>query len=324
MRTIDAATVEATLSYPALVDVLAGAFRTGAHAPRRHHHTIRLDDRPDATWLLMPAWTAAGAGAETAGRYAGVKLVSVFPDNGVRHRKPAIYGVYLLISTETGEPLALIDAPRLTVWRTAAASALAARHLARAEARRLAMIGAGALAPYLIRAHASVRPIREVAIFNRTRANAEKVRAEVALALPHVVVQVVPDAETAIRGADIVASATISSEPVIRGEWLTPGCHVDCVGGYRPDMREADDEVIRRASIFVDTRAGAMHEAGDIVVPLKSGLLQEAGIRGDLYDIARGTAPPRHGDDEITFFKSVGASIEDLAAAVHLYERIAA
>jgi len=324
MRTIDAATVEAMLRYPDLVDVLAEAFRTGAHAPPRHHHTISLDGRPDATWLLMPAWTAAETGAATAGAYAGVKLVSVFPDNGVRFAKPAIQGVYLLISTATGEPLALIDAPRLTVWRTAAASALASRHLARPEASRLAMLGAGALAPYLVRAHASVRPIGEVALYNRTRATAVALAGELVRAMPHLAVTVAPDAETAVRGADIVTSATISKEPVIRGAWLSPGTHVDCVGAYRPDMREADDDVIRRARIWVDTRAGALHEAGDIVVPMASGLIGEGDIQGDLYDIARGCSPGRRSAEEITFFKSVGASIEDLAAAIYLYERTSA
>lgn len=322
MRTIDAAAIDGVLAYPALVDVLAEAFRTGAHAPPRHHHTIALDGRPDATWLLMPAWTASGAGSATAGAYAGVKLVSVFPDNGARFSKPAIQGVYLLISTETGEPLALLDAPRLTVWRTAAASALAARHLARPDARRLAMLGAGALAPYLIRAHASVRPIREVAIWNRTPANAEALRATLARTDPALTVTLAATPEAAISGADIVSSATISKEPLIRGAWLAPGMHIDCVGAYRPDMREADDEVIRRARLWVDTRAGAMHEAGDIVMPLAAGLIGEHHITGDLYDIARGTCSLRNGSDEITFFKSVGASIEDLAAAVHLYERI--
>ena len=321
MRTIDAATVEATLSYPALVDVLEEGFRAGAHAPTRHHHTIKLNGRPDATWLLMPAWTASQAGGAGAGKYAGVKLVSVFPDNGQRTGNPAIYGVYLLISTETGEPLALIDAPKLTVWRTAAASALASRYLARADARKLAMVGAGALAPYLIRAHASVRPIDQVTIWNRTLAHAETVQAELAKTNPELSVRVVSDIEGAVRDADIVSTATISKEPVVRGAWLKPGSHLDCVGGFRPDMREADDDVIKRARVWVDTRDGATHEAGDIVIPLASGVLKAADINGDLYDIARGICPVRGSSDEITFFKSVGASIEDLTAAVFVYER---
>jgi alanine dehydrogenase len=320
MRVIDAAGVAAALSYPALVDTLAAAFRTGAHAPLRHHHAIPLDGRPDATLLMMPAWTARAAGAATAGAYMGVKLVTVFPDNGQRGL-PAVQGAYLLASAETGVPLALIDGPSLTAWRTAAASALASRALSRPDASCMAMVGAGALAPYLIRAHASVRPIRAVSIWNRTRPNAEALAAALRATEPSLDVTVADDRETAVRAADLVSCATISGTPLICGDWLRPGCHLDLVGAFRPDMREADDACVRRARIWVDTRAGGLHEAGDIVMPLAAGVIRETDIRGDLFDLARGPAPQRSADGDITLFKSVGASIEDLAAAVAVYER---
>lgn len=318
MRVIDAAGVSKALAYPELVDLLDEGFRAGAVAPPRHHHTVKLEGRPDATLLLMPAWTSSAPGTETAGRYIGIKQVTVFPDNA-RIGKPAIYGAYLLLSTETGEPLALLDAPALTVWRTAGASALAARYLARPDASRMLMVGAGALAPYLVRAHASVRPIREVMLWNRSRDRAEALQRD--LAGTGLAVSVVEDVEAAAREADLISTATISSTPVIRGAWLKPGCHVDCVGAYRPDMRETDDEVVRRARIWVDTMAGGLHEAGDVVMPLKAGVIRESDIIGDLFGLARGTAPRRGSADEITMFKSVGASIEDLIAAVAVYER---
>jgi alanine dehydrogenase len=318
MRFIDATAVESALGYPQLVDVLEDAFRQGAIAPLRHHHPIKLEGRPEAMLLLMPAWTTSAPGAATAGRYIGVKLVTVFPDNA-RLGKPSVYGAYLLLSTETGEPLALIDAPSLTVWRTAAASALAARHLARPDARRMLMVGAGALAPYLVRAHASVRPIREVVLWNRSRARAEALQPK--LTGIGLSVSVAEDLEAAARSADLISTATISAQPLIRGAWLKPGCHVDCVGAYRPDMRETDDEVVRRARIWVDTMAGGLNEAGDIVIPLKAGVIRERDVLGDLFALSRGTAPRRNSPDEITMFKSVGASIEDLAAAIAVYER---
>jgi ornithine cyclodeaminase len=321
MRTIDAKSIEESLGYPFLVDVLDEAFRAGAIAPLRHHHTIELAGRPDATLLLMPAWTSSATGATTAGLYAGVKLVTVFPDNGERQGLPAIAGIYLLLSAETGEPLALLDGPKLTTWRTAAASALAARYLARPDAKRLVMVGAGALAPYLVRAHASVRPIREITIWNRSRANADRLANE--LSALGVTATVTDDLEAAVRRADVVSTATISKVPVIQGEWLAPGTHLDCVGAFRPDMRETDDACVRRARVWVDTRAGGLNEAGDIVIPLKSGALKEEHIQGDLFEMARGTAPLRQANDDITMFKSVGASIEDLAAAVAVYERTA-
>ena len=210
MRFIDADTIEARLSYPALVDVLATAFRDGVIAPPRHHHAVPLKDRPEATWLLMPAISAApgDGGQPTAGAYMGIKSVTVFPDNAQRSGKPAIHGMYLLLSTETGETLAILDATRLTVWRTAAASALAARYLARPDTSRMLMVGAGALAPYLIRAHASVRPIREVQVWNRTPAAAEKIAA--AFAGSALNVRAVTDLEAAARSADLISTATIS------------------------------------------------------------------------------------------------------------------
>jgi len=319
MRVITADEIEAALDYPMLVDVLESAFRLGAIAPPRHHHPIKLADRPEATLLLMPAWSSSKPGAETAGRYIGIKSVTVFPD-AARFSKPAVQGAYLLLSTETGEPLALMDAPRLTVWRTAAASALAARYLAPAKATRMLMVGAGALAPYLVRAHASVRPIREVAIWNRTPGSAQRLAGK--LAAIGLAASATEDLEAAVRSADLISTATLSTTPLIRGAWLKPGTHLDCVGAFRPDMRETDDDVVRRARMWVDTREGAMREAGDLVQPLKAGVIEESKIEGDLYELARGTAPLHRSDDDITMFKSVGAAIEDLAAAIAVYEAI--
>jgi ornithine cyclodeaminase/alanine dehydrogenase-like protein (mu-crystallin family) len=318
MRFIDASQVSQALSYPALVDILDAAFRTGAISPLRHHHKIALENRPEAMLLLMPAWQAASAGALTAGHYIGIKMVTVFPDNGPRLSKPAIYGVYLLLSSESGEPLAILDAPTLTVWRTAAASALASRYVSRPDASRMVMVGAGALAEYLIRAHASVRPIKQVSLWNRSPANAAALVAK--FAGSELEVTVVADLEAAVRKADIVSTATISAIPLIKGAWLQAGAHLDCVGAYRPDMRESDDDCVRRARLWVDTRIGGLNEAGDVVIPLKAGVITEAHILGDLYELSRGQAPLRTSLTDITMFKSVGASIEDLAAAVAVWE----
>jgi alanine dehydrogenase len=321
MRIFDGAKVEAALSYPALVDILQAAFARGAVMPTRHHHPIALEGRPEAMILLMPAWETSAPGAHTAGRFLGVKSVTVFPDNATRG-KPAIYGTYLLGSAETGETLAVMDATTLTAWRTAAASALAARYLARPDATRLVMVGAGALAPCLIRAHAAVRPIRHVQIWNRSRARAEKLAARLAdTGLP---VSVTEDLEGAVREADVISTATLSAEPLVQGAWLKPGAHLDCVGAYRPSMRETDDEAVRRARVFVDTHAGAFAEAGDLLQPLAAGVVDKTAVLGDLFDLCRSTVPGRATADEITMFKSVGAAIEDLAAAIAVYEHYGA
>jgi ornithine cyclodeaminase/alanine dehydrogenase-like protein (mu-crystallin family) len=316
MRFFDGAAVDAALAYPGLVDILQAAFKQGAIAPLRHHHAIALAGRPEATLLLMPAWEASAPGAATAGRHLGVKTITVFPDNAAR-AKPAVFGTYLLLSAETGETLAVMDATRLTAWRTGAASALASRYLSRADASRLLMVGAGALAPHLVAAHASVRPIREVALWNRSPDRARVLAGT--LAARGLDVSIVGNLEAAVRRADIVSAATISAEPLIRGDWLAPGTHVDCVGAYKPSMRETDDAVVRRARIYVDTRPGAFAEAGDIVQPLQAGVIGKEAVLGDLFDLARGTVAGRQTPQEITFFKSVGAAIEDLAAAIAVY-----
>jgi ornithine cyclodeaminase len=310
MRFVSAAEIDGALNYPDLIAALRDAFRAGITVPLRHHHTLK---RPgaDATLILMPAWHD-GPG------FLGVKIVSVFPENRAKG-KPSVMGTYLLLAGDTGEPLATFDGVALTLWRTAAASALAASYLARHDARVLAMIGAGALAPRLIAAHAAVRPIDEVVIWNRTD---EKARALAgSLDRPGLLVRAVGDLDRAVAEADIVSAATLSSQPLILGDWLKPGTHLDLVGAYLPTMREADDAVVRRSRVYVDTRAGALHEAGDIVQPIAAGILAEDSI-ADLFDLVRGRVRGRQGADEITLFKSVGTAIEDLTAAVLVYRRL--
>jgi ornithine cyclodeaminase/alanine dehydrogenase-like protein (mu-crystallin family) len=315
LQVIGPEAVDAALSWQGLIAALGEAFRQGAVQPVRHHHAIERPGGEDSTLLLMPAWTDFSRAAQG---YAGVKIVTVSPANN-RVNLPAVTGVYLLMHGETGAPLALIDGPRLTLWRTAAASALAASFLARADAGNLLVIGAGALAPFLVRAHCSVRPIRAVRVWNRTAANAsrlaETLRAEGLDA------EAAGDLDAALAWADIVSSATISPSPLVKGALLKPGAHVDLVGAYLPTMRESDDDAVRRASVFVDVRESALEEAGDIVQPLRSGALREPDVRADLYDLCRGKHAGRGHAEEITLFKSVGAAIEDLAGGIAVYER---
>ncbi len=308
MRIITSAEVEAALEFKDLIERLRETFRKGAEVPVRHHHAI--GGGSDATLLLMPAWQT--------GRHIGIKLVTVFPHNGERSL-PSVMGAYLLLSGTTGEPLAMIDGPTLTVKRTAAASALAAGYLARQDSERLLMIGTGALAPYLIRAHAEVRPICNVLIWGRNPDKAEQLARR--LNRRDFKVAATTDLEAAVQGAHIISAATMALEPLIKGIWLQPGQHLDLVGGFRPDMREADDDAVSRARVFVDTRDGACSEAGDIVQPLESGVLTQDDIAADLFDLTRGERAGRRFYDQITLFKSVGTALEDLGAAQLAYER---
>lgn len=319
MRIVTAADIAAVLTYRDLVDALAEAFRSDITVPLRHHHPIpQPDGVPEAMLLLMPAWTAAGDGS-----FVGTKIVSVYPGNGARNL-PAIYGSYVLSSGETGAPLAILDGTALTAWRTAAASALASRALSRVDSTRMVMVGAGALAPHLIQAHAAVRPLRHVAIWNRSRDKALALAEGMAGLVPGVTVTVATDLQSAVEEADIVSSATISAEPLVSGAWLKPGAHLDLVGGFTPRMRETDDVAVTRASLFVDTRKGGLNEAGDIVDPLKRGIIAESDVKADLFDLARKTHPGRTGSDEITLFKSVGTALEDLAAAMLVWRLLPA
>ncbi len=313
MRLISAAEIAAALKFPALIDAIADAFRAEITAPLRHHHAMARAGG-EATLLLMPAWTA-----EAATGFIGTKVVSVFPGNAARG-EASVTGTYLLMKGDTGEPLAAIDGRVFTLWRTAASSALAARFLAREDATHLLMIGAGALAPYLIRAHASVRPIRKIAVWNRARKRAETLAAE--LSLEGFDTRAADDLETEIRAADIVSCATLSPAPLVHGNWLQAGTHLDLVGGFKPTMREADDKTLRRARIYVDTRAGTLKEAGDIVDPLRRGVIRERDIRGDLFDLCRGHVKGRESASEITLFKSVGTAIEDLATAMLIWSHL--
>jgi ornithine cyclodeaminase len=301
--------MRAALPWPALVEALRAMFRSGCEMPVRHHHTVAVPDEPDATLLLMPAWVP--------GAYEGVKVANVFPGNAERGL-PAISASYLLSSGRTGELLAILEGGELTARRTAAASALAADYLARPDARTLVMVGTGRLALNLVQAHKAVRPIERVVVWGRNPDKAAAVARE-AEALG-VAASAADDLAAAVGEADIVSCATLSSQPLIRGDWLPEGCHLDLVGGFRPTMREADDAAIRRSTVFVDTRAGATKEAGDIVVPLETGLLTDDAIAADLHDLCRDAHPGRRSPAEITFFKSVGAALEDLAAAILAYE----
>lgn len=311
MLVLDEAQTRSALAWPALIDAIGEMFTRACVMPVRHHHAMEAPGERDATLLMMPAWVP--------GHYSGVKVLSVFPDNGTRGL-PAIYGTYLLSSGKTGEMLAIVDGGELTARRTAATSALAAKYLAREDASTLLVCGTGRLSLNLMQAHAVVRPLGRILVWGRNPETAGKTAEEArALGLP---AEVAPDLEAAARTADIISCATLSNDPLIKGEWLRAGAHLDLVGGFKPDMRETDDTAIRRASVFVDTRAGAMHEAGDIVQPLKSGALTPEGIRAELAELVGGTRPGRQEADEITLFKSVGAALEDLAGAILAYEQM--
>jgi ornithine cyclodeaminase len=310
MRYFDAAAIRARLPWPRILVALEAMLKDDVAAPLRTHHSIEVPGEPAAALLLMPAW-------RTGGRI-GVKLVTVFPGNAQRGER-AVGAVYALFDARNGVPLALFDGEEITARRTAGASAYAARHLARADARHLVLVGSGRLARGLVEAHRHVRPIERVSLWSRTPAHAQAAAADMAKdGLP---VTAIADLEPAVREADIVCCATLSTAPIVRGAWLAPGVHLDLVGAFKAAMRETDDAAIARADLIaVDSRAGALAEGGDIVQALQCGAIAERDIAADLAELARGAHPGRNRDDQVTVFKSVGFALEDLAAAEAVFD----
>jgi ornithine cyclodeaminase len=302
LRVYSAAEVHAALPWRALAQALEAAFVAGdTEVPLRHAHPLG----EGGSLLLMPAWSASAL---------GVKLVTVMPQAAALGL-PSVQANYLLSDRHTGAPLALLDGEALTVRRTAAASALAAQRLARVDARRLLMVGAGHLAPWLVRAHVALQPaLSHISIWARQSDRAEVVAQQ--LRSEGLDAEAVADLASAVAQADVVSCATTATVPLVQGAWLQPGTHLDLVGGFRADMREADDAAVGRcACIVVDTRAGALAEAGDLVQPLARGVITLARISGDLAELLRGDCTGRTHRDQITLFKSVGTALEDLAAA---------
>ena len=320
MRFITAPEIEIALDQKSLIEALRRAFRMGAsarpyQAPLRNRFYIENVHADPTILLNMPSWQVDGD--------LGIKMVTVNTGNPAKGL-PMVQGVYLFLDAGTGKVRGIIEAEMITVKRTAAASALASSYLSRSDASRLLIIGAGALARHFIDAHRAVRPISDVLVWNRTPKRAEELVAnyrlqEDASALNSI--GVTDDLEAAVSGADIVTCITASSEPVIFGDWVREGTHVDLVGAFSPDSRESDDALVQKARIFVDTRTGALAEAGDLIIPMNKGLISEEDDAADLFDLTQGERDGRRFYEQITLFKNCGSAIEDLVAARLAYQR---
>ncbi|MEG3182174.1 hypothetical protein [Sphingomonas sp. LT1P40] len=298
------AAVAAALPLDRLIDYMESGLTIPINAPLR----MAIGGDHGRELLIMPA---------VSDRFAGIKMLTVVPANTIENR-PINGGLFALFDATTGAALATMDAGELTARRTAAVSAIASRRLARSDAATLLLLGTGHIAPYLAEAHAAVLPLESIAIWgrrgDRTAACVEAVKSR----LPGLHIQGVDDLEPAMRNADVVTAATRSRDPLIRGEWLREGTHVDLVGGYRPDMREIDDVGMLRGSIYVDTREGVLAEAGDLRSPIERGVIDPSAILGDLAVLLGGAG--RVDAREITVFKSVGSAMSDLIAAQMVWE----
>ena len=304
--------VENNTQFPDLIKALKTGFSSkDIIVPKRHHHDFPNPSvGKDSTLLLMPAWSPS--------KESGVKIVTVSPENS-KFDLPSINGTYIYLDAEKGTVKAILDAKNLTAKRTAAASALASSFLSKTNSNSLLMIGTGALSINLIKAHASVRPIKTVFIWGRNFEKAKEIASQ--LKDENYSVQPIKTIEEKITEVDIISTATLSKTPLVLGHQLKEGQHIDLVGAYKKDMREADNETILRASIYVDTYQGGLKESGDIVIPLEKGIIKEQDIKADLFELCSGTKKGRNNSNEITVFKSVGHALEDLIAAKYYYNQ---
>ncbi|WP_226507033.1 ornithine cyclodeaminase family protein [Pseudomonas sp. MWU16-30317] len=310
MLIIDTEKTRALLPFEQLVPALAQAFREEVQVPLRHNHAIHPDSAMPGCMLLMPAWNNQG--------FLGIKTVTIYPQNAAVGL-PGLHSTYMLHSATTGAPLALIDGNEITSRRTAAASALAADYLSRAQSSSLLVVGAGRVASLLPYAYRVIRPIQRVAVWDINPAQATRLVDQ--LQADGFEAQVADDLGQACAAADIVTCATLSTTPLIRREWLKPGTHLDLIGGFTPLMRESDDACFDGTEVFIDTAEAPM-KAGDLLSPLQSGVLQRTDIRADLAALCRDLHPGRTGETQITVFKAVGTALEDLAAAQLVYLQV--
>lgn len=294
------------LPYPDLIIALQQAFEQGGETPLRHSHSVKNENGTDNLLLLMPCWQQ--------GDMLGIKMVMVCPDNHKQNLE-SVRSTYILSDANTGENLALMDGDELTARRTACASALASSYLSNPASDKMLMIGTGKIASHLIHAHSAIRDLKEIYVWGRNMKNAEKLANTLNKELDASICAV-QSPDKCANICDIISCATMSSEPVLKGEWLNSNKqqHIDLVGAYTPDMREADNDVVTSCDIYVDTYEGALAEAGDIIAPIKNGIISRSDVLSELSEMIKPDfklKKPRRS----TMFKSVGTALEDLAAA---------
>ena len=325
MQLIDAATTRRHLGMAPLIEALRAMFITGCEVPARHTHRIEGGDGhadTSGTLLLMPAWRP--------GALLGLKTVTIFPGNG-RLDLPALHSTYLLFDARSGAPLAQLDGDEITSRRTAAASALAASFLARVDASRLLVVGSGRVASLLAEAMRAVRPITEVQVWNHRAASAQALAQRLRDA--GINAGATDDLAHAASNADIISCATLSTAALICGEWLRPGTHLDLIGSFTPQMREADAACFAACRVFVDSDE-ALTKSGDVLKAIAEGRFGADRLQGTLADLCAGRRRGRESEDddhgggvdraaERTLFKSVGSALEDLAAAELVWRGVA-
>lgn len=309
MKIISAEDVHAALAYPDLVDALQGAFAGSFSMPPRQ--VFLLDESPENhdAFAVLPSWNE---------ELIAVKSFTYFPDNP-KPQYASLYSKIMLFDRKHGQPLALVDGTSVTFWRTAGISGLASRLLSREDSKTLLLLGTGNLAPYIIRAHLSVRPIERVMVWGRTPANAQRIVQQMSAECESIAFSVADDLQAACRDADIVVSATGAHEPLVMGDWIKPGTHTDFIGNHHATKRECDSALVVKSKVYADSRVNCFKEAGEVLVPISEGAITKDHVVGELTEMCSGAVKLRESDDEVTLFKSIGMALSDLVGAGFAY-----
>ena len=305
MKILTAEDVHAALSYPAMIDALQEAYSGSFNMPPRQ--VFLLDDQPENhdAFAVLPSWND---------ELVAVKSFTYFPDNP-KPKYASLYSKIMLFDRKHGEPLALVDGTSVTFWRTAGISGLASRLLSREDSKTLLLLGTGNLAPYIIRAQLSVRPIDRVIVWGRTLGNAQAVVEQLAKENDAVRFEVANDLQAACGEADIIVSATGSHEPLVFGDWVRPGTHTNFIGNHHAKKRECDTALVAKSKVYADSYVNCFKEAGEVLVPINEGAISKDHVVGELTQMCSGAVSLRESGDEITLFKSIGMALSDLVGA---------
>jgi 1-pyrroline-2-carboxylate reductase [NAD(P)H] len=305
LKLISAEQVHASLHYPEFIESLRQTFAAPHTMPPRQVLLLDPASGSHDAFAMLPSWND---------EVIAQKAFTYFPHNQAPHQ--TLYSQIMLFDRKHGAPLALIDGVSVTCWRTAGVSALASRLLSRENSETLLLLGTGKLAPFLVRAHISVRPLKRIILWGRTPEKADALRQNMSAEFPNITFETTSDLPGACAAADIVVCATGSTEILIRGEWIKPGTHTDFLGNHHKDKRECDTALVVKSSVYVDSRENCFREAGEILVPVAEGVFSLDQVKGQLADISRSNGLVRQNNDEITLFKSVGCALGDLCGAM--------
>ncbi|QTL35202.1 ornithine cyclodeaminase family protein [Pseudoalteromonas viridis] len=312
MKVIDREQVRQALTFPALIAALQRGFASEHAMPRRSVFELDTQTTNHDAFAVLPAWNDS---------VIGVKAFTYFPDNEAKG-KASLYSKIMLFGREHGEPLALVDGTQVTLWRTAAVSALAASYLAREDASHLVMFGSGNLAPYMVRAHLAVRNYDKVTLVARNPDKVATLRALLAQEFPQVKFELGQSQAALIASADVICTATGSHNPLFDGRWLSEGTHIDAIGNHHKTARELDTATVLASRVFVDSKTNVLNEAGELLLPISEGVFSADQVEAELADMARKNHSLRTHCSDITLFKSVGTALSDLLAAKLVLEQV--